>query len=68
MLILGTTKCMCMAFICLSYESHHDQQIPHSYCMINIGMFLIAHFRYIKYSASLRDCEAVKLNTKEIES
>jgi hypothetical protein len=29
---------------------------------------LIAHFRYIKYSASLRGCETVKLNTKEISS
>jgi hypothetical protein len=29
---------------------------------------MIAHFRYIKYSVSLRGCEAVKLNTKEISS
>jgi hypothetical protein len=29
---------------------------------------LIAHFRYIKYSASLQGCEAVKLNGKEISS
>jgi hypothetical protein len=29
---------------------------------------LIAHFRYIKFSASLRGWDAVKLNTKEISS
>jgi hypothetical protein len=33
--------------------------------MASIG---IAHFRYIKYSASLRGWDSVKLNTKEIYS
>jgi hypothetical protein len=35
---------------------------------VNSAVQAIAHFRYIKYSASLRGCEAVKLNTKEISS
>jgi hypothetical protein len=55
-----------------AFFSQSERALDCIYVIIlhNLQVFkcLIAHFQYIKYSASLQGCEAVKLNTKEISS